>query len=389
MEQASQPFTVNGVTYPKGSYVVWMDQPKRGLANTILSAGPDLSYIPGLSFYSPPSVWSQALLWGADCQVMVDKLDLKTTAVTKAAAPKGSLETQNAGAYAYLPTSISAFNATNALLERGVQLHRMQTSFTDAGRELGAGAILIPASSALADELANQWNLDIFALSEMPQGAVMMKKQKIAVYGDEGVIHSLKTLGFDFDEVSTSDLNEGLISGYDVFLNYGLRWTSLDDDGKASFMEWFAANGDYIGLGYRGRAIDFAVDAGLIELDYGYITGNAIIRIDYDPNQPVAAGFREDGYGFVYRSVWFKDWPAEAKISGRVDDGDFLISGFWEEWQTSGAQDAPVILHSEKPATDPDQYLQDTILIGIDATFRGHPENTFRLIGNAIYSSLD
>ena len=58
VEQASRAFTLDGVAYPAGTYVVWLDQPKRGLANTILSDGLDLSDIPGLEFYSPPMVWS-------------------------------------------------------------------------------------------------------------------------------------------------------------------------------------------------------------------------------------------------------------------------------------------------------------------------------------------
>jgi hypothetical protein len=33
--------------------------------------------------------------------------------------------------------------------------------------------------------------------------------------------------------------------------------------------------------------------------------------------------------------------------------------------------------------------LQDTALIGFDPTFRGHPENMFRIVANAIYSGLD
>jgi hypothetical protein len=31
----------------------------------------------------------------------------------------------------------------------------------------------------------------------------------------------------------------------------------------------------------------------------------------------------------------------------------------------------------------------DMTLIGLDVTFRGHPENTFRLLANAIYEGLD
>ncbi|MGE5228212.1 MAG: M14 family zinc carboxypeptidase, partial [Deltaproteobacteria bacterium] len=45
VEKASKGFTLNGVAYPAGTYVVWLNQPKRGLANTILSDGLDLSSI--------------------------------------------------------------------------------------------------------------------------------------------------------------------------------------------------------------------------------------------------------------------------------------------------------------------------------------------------------
>jgi len=120
------------------------------------------------------------------------------------------------------------------------------------------------------------------------------------------------------------------------------------------------------------------------DIDYENISGNAIVKVDYDPNDSVTAGFREDGYAFVYRSVWFTNWDG-MEVSARLDSGDFLLAGFWENWQTSGANGMPVIVHG---ASDADG-LQDTVLIGIDPTFRGHPENTFRIVGNAIFSGLD
>jgi hypothetical protein len=226
--------------------------------------------------------------------------------------------------------------------------------------------------------------LEVFALSGLPENAVPMKKQRIAVYGDEGVTECLKRLGFEYDTVSTSDLNAGMIAAYDVFLNQNLRWTSLNAAGQASFTAWFAAGGDYVGLGDRGRAVDFVVDAGLVDVAYGYTSGNAIVKVDYDPSDSVAAGFRADDYAFVYRSVWFTDWDGMA-VSARLDAGDFLVSGFWEAWQISGANGMPIIVHGESG----DEGVQDTVLIGCDPTFRGHPENTFRLVGNAIFTGLD
>lgn len=384
VEEAKKSFELNGMEYPKGTFIVWMDQPKRGLANTILDAGNDLSYIPDLYFYSPPSVWSHPYLWGAYRAVMDDKMNIKTKTVKKVKAPKGSVEKGKADAYAFLPTSIAAFQAANDLLAQGTSLYRAKEAFMDAGEMIGAGAVIMMADKKKADKVAKEYGLEVFALGSLPENAVAMKTQKIAVYGDEGVIHCLKTLGFDYEEVSTSDLNADIIAGYDVFLNQGLRWSSLSADGQASFNTWFAAGGDYVGHAYRGRAIDFANDAGLVDVVYGYISGNAIVKVDYDPSDPVAAGFNEDGYAFVYRSVWFTDWDDMA-VSARLDDGDFLLSGFWADWKASGANGMPLIVHGEGESDG----LQDTVLIGIDPTFRGHPENTFRIVGNAIFAGLD
>ena len=384
VEQSSQSFMLDGVEYPKGTYIVWLDQPKRGLANVILDDGLDLSDIPGLYFYLPPSVWSHPRLWGTELAVMEDKMDIKANTVNKADAPKGSVEGGKAPAYAYLPTSISAFKATNDLLKRGVNLYRVSEFFEDSGRDFGAGAVIIPGEPALANELANKYALEVFALGALPESAVLMKKQKIAVYGDESVKHCLKTLGFDYDEVSTDNLDAGEIAGYDVFLNQDLRWSDLNGDGQASLTAWFEGGGDYVGFGVRGRAVDFVVDAGIVSVTYDCTDGNAIVKVDYDPDDSVAAGFLEDGYAFVYRSVWFTDWDG-MEISASLDSGDFLVSGFWENWQTSGANGMPIIVHGESG----EEGLQDTVLIGCDPTFRGHPENTFRIVGNAIYTGLD
>ena len=71
-KRPSQAFTLEGVSYPSGTYVVWMDQPKRGLANTILWDGWDISYDPGLNMYDISS-WSHPHLWGVDREIMEDE----------------------------------------------------------------------------------------------------------------------------------------------------------------------------------------------------------------------------------------------------------------------------------------------------------------------------
>ena len=65
VDRATADFTWNGSTFAAGSYVVYLNQPLRGLAFTALAAGID--YSPRINqLYAPPGAWSHGLMWGAD-----------------------------------------------------------------------------------------------------------------------------------------------------------------------------------------------------------------------------------------------------------------------------------------------------------------------------------
>jgi hypothetical protein len=66
--RAQRPFVAGGVSYPAGSYVVDMRQPKRGLANVMLEAGGDVST--RVTDMYDISAWSHRLLWGASVDVV-------------------------------------------------------------------------------------------------------------------------------------------------------------------------------------------------------------------------------------------------------------------------------------------------------------------------------
>jgi hypothetical protein len=387
VEQASEAFTLGDINYPKGTYVVWMNQPKRGLANTVLWAGWDISYDPGLTMYDI-SGWSHPLLWGVSRAVMEESLDLNTHTINKADTPQGSAEGGKAGAYAYLPTSNVAVRATNDLLARGVTLYRAEEPFADSGRDFGAGTFVLPADQAdarsIANELANQYGLDVFALNSAPEGATLMHKQRIAVYADEGVEFFLKQFGFDYTPVSTSQLNAGILisGGYDTFINSNRSYSGLNAAGKDALAAFIAGGGDYIGIGRTG--VPFAVDANLLNVGYLRQSSqyNGVVRLNYNPADPVAAQYPEDSHGFVYGPVWFTSWADGIDISAYVGDGEFFVSGYWPGWDTSGAAGQPIILHGTKGSAE-------VTLVGINPTFRAHPEGTFRILANAIYNGLD
>jgi hypothetical protein len=380
VDRATQPFTLEDIDYPAGTYIVWLDQPKRGLANTILEDGLDVSSIEGLTFYSPPTAWSVPLLWGASRVVMEEDMAIAAEPVDHVEAPTGSVEGGPAAAYAYQPTSLATFQATNDLLARGIAVQRATVPFEDGGRTFAAGTLVIPPSPEPADEVAVAYALDLYALGALPAETVLMQAQRIAAYGDEGVAYSLERMGFDYDMISMQDLNTGTISDYDLLLNLELSWTGLGQQARAALATFFANGGDYVGLLATGA--EFAVDAGLVSAECQTHAGNAILQIDYDPANPTAAGFRQDGYAYGYNPAVFAAIGDDVEVAATLDAGDFVVAGYWPGWEASGAGGMPVILRRDTGTTD-------VTLIGVDATFRGHPENTFRLVGNAIYSSLD
>ena len=66
MTELEQDYAFGGQTFAKGSYVVWMNQARRGLADTALALGVDVSERSISVLYAPPAAWSHGYLWGAD-----------------------------------------------------------------------------------------------------------------------------------------------------------------------------------------------------------------------------------------------------------------------------------------------------------------------------------
>ena len=386
VHQANQSFIVDEVLYPEGTYVVWMDQPKRGLANTILEDGLDLSEYEGLEFYSPPTVWSNPRFWGVDPVVLQEKPEIATVEIKAADPPQGSVvdDTDTAGAYAYAPTSIAAIQATNELLAQGVVLHRAEAPFEDSGQTFEAGTFILPADKDLAQGLAQEYGLEVVALEDQPAEATLMHEQRIAALIDIEGYNLLERFGFEFDAFTVQDLNTGPdLTAYDVFLNdtVSLSYAGLSAKGRKALDDFFDTDGDYVGLG-RGGA-DMAQELlGFVEYNP---PGNSIGRVDFAAGDPISAGFGEEGYVFVNATALFafEEPNPDVEIAASLKDTGFIVSGYWPGWEDSGQGGAAVVIHQTSESG------QDITLIGFDAVFRAHPENGFRMVANAIYNGLD
>lgn len=220
----------------------------------------------------------------------------------------------------------------------------------------------------------------------MPSGLTAMHRQKVAVYADEGVRFILRQLGFDWTSVTAADLNADMLNtaGYEVFVNSSRSYSGLSANGKASVAAFIARGGDYVGMG--GTGVPFASPANANLLTFTSVSGssgyNGVLKVNYDPADPVAAQYPAASHGFVYGPVWFTSLGPGVKTLATIDPGEFFVSGFWANWKTSGAVGKPIVVHGTKGTAE-------ITLMGLDPTFRAHPEHTFRILANAIYNGLD
>lgn len=126
--------------FDQGSYVVWMDQAHRGLAETALSVGVDVSDDIGV-LYAPPAAWSHGYLWGADIVQISTGAGFApaTHGIVRPQKLSGGVEPGPAGAYTLELDSPTAVRTLNSLISSGVGTEIATASFTAAAARTRPG----------------------------------------------------------------------------------------------------------------------------------------------------------------------------------------------------------------------------------------------------------
>ena len=83
VDELELDYTFNGQKFEEDSYVVWLAQPRRGLLDTALSFGVDISERISI-LYAPPASWSHGYLWGADVVTVKDGANFVRAPTTSA-----------------------------------------------------------------------------------------------------------------------------------------------------------------------------------------------------------------------------------------------------------------------------------------------------------------
>jgi hypothetical protein len=228
-------YTFDGQTFERGSYVVWLDQALRGLADTALNIGDDISASIS-QLYAPPGAWSHGYLWGADIVTIPDTAAFtpNTTEIHRTRPAEGGVESGRAEAYALELDSATAVRLLNSLTNDGVLGDVSLEPFAaQTGGMLPAGSVLFAADRATRVKLATAGRESGVLFRRIVSQAVPDDTEPIdhapriavitgAVNQD---VWSLRNLGFDANPVgTTTTINNAPtdpLVGYDVIWNTG------------------------------------------------------------------------------------------------------------------------------------------------------------------------
>jgi hypothetical protein len=398
VEELKRSYTFEGASYPAGSYVVFMNQAHRGLADTALGIGADISEDISI-LYAPPAAWSHGYLWGADV-VRVPRdatFSPQTNRILKASHLLGGVEPGTATGYALEIDSPTAVRTLNALMDEGLTADLALAPSTSArGATLPTGSAIFAADPATKVRLAeigraNDVWFQRVGTSVPPTEPIDRKPRILVLTGAFNQdVWSLQNLGFTPDFMSTGALNaapEDPLPGYDVIWNTGAYPSAANAVARARLQAYFAAGGGYIGAGATGA--NFLTAGGLVSgLTAATRSGNGRSGIVYWDNvggagSPITGASPARDTAIMDPPTWFTSVPATMSVDGRfpADPSQILGSGMWlMDAQSASAPGSAVIAHGSTTAG-----TARVTTFAMNPLYRADPEREWSMVGLAAY----
>ncbi|WP_449282739.1 M14 family zinc carboxypeptidase [Leucobacter sp.] len=371
---------VEGTTYPKGSYVVDMHQPLRGLANVLLDLGEDISNkLP--SMYDI-SAWSLGYVWGAT----VDKVGSTTDAAPIGASKLISAVTPNLampenGYLTFDLAGVADYQALNDLLGRDVAVSMLEDG----------SAVVAEADAAVVSEVAATYDIAVEQATKADLAALAqpstkgLKDLKLLYVGNQDDKLSLEELGFDdLTQVTAASIhaNPALLDGVDViWVGTNFNFSGAQAAGRDAVQAWVDAGGSIAG---RSAAANTAANAfGLLQATAiaGNNSGNGIVKVD-TPDGSLLKPY-EQGAAFVYPAVSFTDLGANTKVEQSYGADNPLLAG---HWRATNATNGPEVAASKASVISGEHASGGkAVVFGTSVVFRNHPKGGLSQAARGIF----
>lgn len=314
---------IGGTTYPAGSYVVDMHQPLRGLANSLLDLGTDISdKVP--SMYDI-SAWSYSYTWGASVDKAGSTEDGPLPSSTPVSAPVMPATLPAAGEYLTFDLAgVADFAAVNALLDEGVAVAMLEDG----------SAVVAPGDRAAVGRAVQDFGITVAAATDAQLDALADEATKalddldVVYVGSQDDKLSLAELGFD-DAVAVTasavDADPSLVTGADVlWVGSSLNVGSAAQD---AIQAWVDAGHSIVGRTHQAFAV--ASTYGLVSgtVVNGNSSGNGIVAVDTPEASPLAP-YAQD-HAFIYPAYWFTDLGEGTTAAQTYDAEEPFLAGHW------------------------------------------------------------
>ncbi|MDV2883739.1 X-prolyl-dipeptidyl aminopeptidase [Alkalihalophilus pseudofirmus] len=351
VEETTRPVDLQGETYPKGTFVIPMNQAKRGLANAVLYQGDNVS--DWNAMYDPVVVNFPALRG-------FDQLEIReagafkglTQEMAEVNLPTGELR-GNAPKQVVRSTSNDTVKLINALLNDG---KKVEVAVESKGN-ISRGDYIISTQDLRSYE-------STFYFEAHPAGngkgveTEQVVQPKVAATGSSQLNFSLRQLGFTLVKPENAD----------VIVSDARNFNAQQAEGKA-----------FIGIG--GSALRSVYDSGVLEgFKYEQTRGTheGLVKANVNPHK-LTAGYNANELLYVTTGSYITEVPESAEVLLTFSDAeDFYVSGWWPGH--AGAKGQTMAFTSEVNGTT---YT----LFANDLAFRAHTEHSYRLLANSIFDA--
>jgi hypothetical protein len=439
--RATQPFQVDGKTYPADSYVVKSAQAFRPHVIDMFEPQhyPDDIPYPG----GPPRApydsagYTLAFQMGVEFDRILEGFDgpfEKLEDVAK--VPEGRVSGNDKVGYILDHRVNDAFTAINRLLKNGENVYWLKDPIEINGRILPDGAVYIPVKTSTKptlEELAQEKGLMFEAVTTKPAGEVFqLKAPRIGLWDRYGgsmpsgwIQWLMEQFEFDFDVVNPQRLDAGsLKSEFDVLIFVGGAIPAKTEDEVSQYFRGEQPDPETIPAQYRnligqvseektipqlerfleeggailtigsstrlGDFLDLPVSDALVERTADgkeqslpaskFFIPGSILRVKVDNTNPLAYGLPEELDVYFNRSPVFQLKPESVFTNVKPVawfNTDRPLRSGWA-WGQQYLQGGVAVVEAKVGKGK-------LFLFGPEITFRAQPHGTFKFLFNGIY----
>ena len=435
--EADEAFVQDGISYPKGTYILPTSQPFGLFVKNIMEkqAYPDLRKYGHLwQGISRTRRWDGAPLapydgvgWtlpkqmGIDARMIGTHPKLKMTIIDEAVAPRGAV--RGSGTHALLTADDNnAFLAVNRILESGGSIRRTTEATTLNGKAYPPGTFVVQEgtkalSTIVADSrvVMNRGRVRV-ETKPVPKPRAALYKSWMASMDAGWISYLLDTYEFSHHDLRDADVRAGdLRRRFDVIILPDQSAPAIIDGHKKGAMP-----PDYVGgIGEAGvenikqfveeggllicnnRSCDLAVDQFHLPIrnvlkdvkSDSFNCPGSILKMNYSQDHPLALGIPDNGIAFFSRGRVFQMIPDTTQSREKTNKRDIdkrqispeIVAAYPNESLLISGWILREEIIRQKPAILDVPYGKGRIILfGFNVHNRAQTHATFKLLFNAI-----